>query len=162
MKYLKLFEAYICESRIPRIRLNGEYYHGSVIQNNEFFNDLDPSYSGWDAVWFSSEESVSQEFSEEACRDEDNEVKVLFKVNIKCTGIADINYELFKEIIDKNSLYDPREYIKILIDKGFNGWLVPGSLGHIQYDDIAIFNTDCFKVIAAKFYFNQKFNHEEE
>lgn len=181
MKYLKLFENFLNESRIPRIRLNGEYYHGSVIQDKEFWYHLNPRHSDWDAVWFSSKENVSEEFAEEAYRDEKTEVKVVFKVNIKCTGIANIDYQLFQQIIDKNELYDPRDYIKTLIEKGFNGWLTSGVIGSTQYDDIAIFNEDCFNVVAVKFYlkdkekwtdyipireaeefFNQKFNSQEE
>lgn len=138
--------------RIRKTKLNGTYYHGtSVGSNDDLFSEFNPGHSDWDAVWFASDENISEEFAENSYRD-DNEIKAVYEVSLKCNAIADIDYVQAEEIKNQWGLYDFRESIPILKQKGFNGWKTTGSIGYNVYDDIAIFNLNCAKIIGVKLF----------
>lgn len=147
---LALEELQEAVGRIKKTKLDGEYYHGTSIgENDDLFHEFNIGHSDWDAVWFSSDEYIAEEFSENSYRD-DNEIKVVYQVNLKCNSIADIDYNQAIEIKNQWGLYDFRESIPTLKQKGFNGWKTTGSIGHSVYDDIALFNLNCVKIIGVK------------
>jgi hypothetical protein len=134
----KLFEGRLI---IPRIKINGIYYHGSSIQDeSDLIYSFSLGHSEWDATWVSSYENISEKFSYEVCDSDD--IKVIYKVKVKSNTIANIDYQTGQEIIDKWELYDFRESIERLKEKGFRGWLTTGSIGSHMYDDIALFYPD--------------------
>lgn len=135
--------------RIKKIKLNGTYYHGTSIQEDDnLFNEFNPQYSDWEATWFSNDESIAIDFADSAHREE-NEIQAIYKVTLKCAPIADINYEQSTEMMKLWALSDFRESIPILVGKGFRGWKTPGSIGSTLYDDIAIFSPHCIDVIQG-------------
>jgi hypothetical protein len=134
----KLFESRLT---IPRIKINGIYYHGSSIRDDsDLIYGFRIGYSDWDTTWVSSDENISEEFSYESCGSED--IKVIYRVKVKSNAIADIDYQTSQKIIKNWELYDFRECIDGLKEKGFRGWLTPGSIGSHMYDDIALFYPD--------------------
>ncbi len=138
--------------RIRKLKLNGTYYHGTSIgSEDDLFSEFNPGHSDWDAVWFASDENISEEFAENSYRD-DNEIKAVYEVNLKCNAIADIDYIQAEEIKNQWGLYDFRESIPILKQKGFNGWKTTGSIGYNVYDDIALFNLSCAKIVGVKLF----------
>ena len=142
--------------RIKKTKLNGTYYHGTSIgQDDDLFSEFKIGHSDWDAVWFSSDEYISEQFAEDSYRD-DNEIKAIYEVNLNCNSIADIGYEQSQEIVQQWGLYDFRESISTLKQKGFNGWKTTGSIGHNIYDDIALFNMYCVKIVGVKLLINDE------
>jgi len=138
--------------RIRKLKLNGTYYHGTSIgSEDDLFSEFNPGHSDWDAVWFASDENISEEFAENSYRD-DNEIKAVYEVNLKCNAIADIDYTQAEEIKNQWGLYDFRESIPMLKQKGFNGWKTTGSIGYNVYDDIALFNLGCAKIVGVKLF----------
>lgn len=145
--------------RIKKVKLNGTFYHGTSIgSDDELFSEISPSYSDWEASWFSSEESISEEFADNTYRDE-NEVKVVYKVNLQCAPIAVIDYNQYKNIMNDWALDDFREAIPILISKGLRGWKTTGSIGSRAYEDIAIFSSHCIKIEGVKLFLNNKWTN---
>lgn len=138
-KFVKL----ITESRlhIPSMKLkNMEAYHGSTINykdGDRTIGRFDTRYSDWDAVWFASKEYVAIEFAEQWENDES--VTAIYKVKINCKKVANIDYELSQELSEYWGYEDFREAIPMLTNKGFRGWIVPGSIGDMTYDDYAMF-----------------------
>jgi len=161
MKYLKFYENYESdeddyeddyeEIQIPKTSIEGEFYHGSVIQDCEFFSDLDPNYSDWLAVWFSDKEDIAKKFGESSYREEDDEYLVILKAKIESQNIADLmDIDLVEELKDFYMIEDFREIIPILIEKGFDGWVTTGSIDGYQYVDYAIFDDDIYDIKEAK------------
>ena len=139
---------------IPKTKLNGIFYHGSIVlEDDDLFDEFDLGYSDWDAIWLADNETVAEEFSDWR-GGYDNETKVVFRVKINVNSIADISYELSERINEIWALSDFREAIPLLKQRGFNGWVTTGSLDRIQYNDIAIFNPNQINVQDVKLYIN--------
>ena len=117
---------------------------------------LELGYSDFEAIWFSSNEDVSEEFAENRKSSDDNEIIAMFKVHLKSSDIASIDYELSQEINDFYGYYDFRESIDMLVSEGFEGWKTIGSIGYTQYDDYAVFDEDIIEEKAIKFYINDE------
>lgn len=132
----------------------GDFYHGSVIRDGEFFSDLKIGHSDWEAIWFSSDEKVSDMFCDNWFDEEKGEIKIIFKCEIKLSTIADIDFNCFEEILEKWAIRDLREAIPTLKRMGYKGWKTIGSIGGDVYDDYAVFDDDYFKVIECKLYIN--------
>lgn len=136
---------------IPKTKLSGIFYHGSLINgDDDIFNELNLGYSDWDAIWLTDDENIAEEFSEWHSGVYDNETRLVFRVKMNVRTIADITYDLSKRIIGTWGLSDFRESIPILKQKGFNGWITTGSLGYYTYNDIAIFNPNLIKIQDVK------------
>ncbi len=146
MKHIKLFEYYDSGGhrsvgRILRTKMSGVFYHGSFAERGEgIFHEFEFGYSDYDAIWFTTDENIAKSFSNSKSYDEN--VKTIYRMNLKIDKIADINYEQSQRILDEWELYDFRESIDILKEKGFNGWKTPGSIEYDRYDDYAIFYKD--------------------
>jgi len=152
MKYLDSFKIYEA-IRIPKTKINGIYYHGTVVKDKEVFRSFSFGYSDWDTIWFTDNEKVAEEFSDNAFRDEENEYMIIYKVQLKEKDIANIDYSLFRRIEDEEGMDDMREYIPTLIRRGYSGWKTLGAVNSIQYDDIALFDLDNVKILSAKIKF---------
>jgi len=48
---IKKFNLFESVNYIPKIRMNGEYYHGTILQDNEIITNLHLGYSDFDAIW---------------------------------------------------------------------------------------------------------------
>jgi hypothetical protein len=133
--------------KIPSIKINGIFYHGTVIERGDVpFTKFCTDYSDWNAIWFTEDEAVAREFSDNACR-RDSDINIVYKVKIRAKKISHISYELYKELIEYYGEPDLREVIPELINKGFHGWVTIGSLGSIPYDDYAIFDLSTLDAI---------------
>ena len=76
------FEIFESRLTIPRIKLNGVYYHGSSIRDDsDLIYVFSVGHSDWNATWVSDDENISKQFSYEACGQED--IKVIYKVKTK-------------------------------------------------------------------------------
>lgn len=146
MKHLKLYEDYFDDQFIPKKTIDGIYYHGSIIQDGEFFDNLSFGYSDWNALWFSDEFEISDKFSENWKSDNDD-IQVIFKVKLKSKDIADISYEMSQEIMEYYGVEDFRECIPYLENDGYEGWETKGSIGYHEYEDIAIFERNAHNII---------------
>lgn len=150
----KIFESV---GKIPRKRINGIYYHGFSISKDgetELFDCFNFGFSDWEAIWVTEDETIAEEFSSWKS-DEDDDIRVVYEVNVKSSGIADIDYETSQEISDYWGISDFRESINILKDKGYNGWCLPGSIDGHMYDDIALFYpNDQTKISRVKLFIN--------
>lgn len=145
--------------KIPRIKLSGNFYHGTVLVNDDnLFYRFDSKNSDWNAIWFADDEYIAEEYSDwkGGYGDGFSEIRVVYRVGVNIRSIADISYELSQEIKFEWELEDFREAIDILREKGFKGWQVPGSLGHNIYNDIAIFYPDEIKIQDVKLYLNDE------
>jgi hypothetical protein len=140
---------------IPRIKMNGVYYHGTIIQDNELITELTMGYSDFDAIWVTDNEKIAEEFAKDKQYD-DNEIVVVYKVIVKSNKIADIDYSTSNQLIDKYELDDFRDIIEILKSKGYNGWKTPGSIGRNLYNDFAIFYKDLINIKDVKFFINNQ------
>lgn len=152
------FQIFESINRLPRKRLNGEFYHGFSVNkeydNTDIFHEFDFSYSDWEAVWVSDDEYVADEFSSWKTNDDDD-IRVVYKVKVNTTGIADIPYEESQDIMEYFGLSDFRESIPYLKDKGYKGWITPGTIDSTRYDDIALFYPDeQTQILEAKLYIN--------
>ena len=140
---------------IPKTKLNGEFYHGSIILDDEdLFSEFGLGYSDWDAIWLADDETVADEFSGWHGDERDNEIKVVFRIKIDINLIADISYELSETINEIWELSDFREAIPLLEQRGFNGWVTVGSYDKIRYNDIAIFDPDQIEIQDVKLFIN--------
>lgn len=154
---IKLYEQFIAEyaMKIPKLRINGIFYHGSVIEEGEdIFRDFHLGYFDWNAIWFSVDEYIAEEFS--AWRgdwsEDSTQIRICYQVNIKSTGIADIPFELSQRIMEEWALDDFREAIQILENKGYKGWKTTGGIDNHIYDDYAMFDLSGVKILSAKLY----------
>jgi len=102
-------------------------------------------------LWFSDDEDIANDFADNFYDDMDN-IKIIYNVEINSSDIADISYELSKEIVDFYGYDDFRECIPMLQEKGFDGWFTTGSIGSKIYDDIAIFDEDVFFIKECKMF----------
>ena len=152
IKHFKIFEGV---GRIPRTSVNGIYYHGFYVEDDSgLFDELNTGCSDYDAVWVTEEETIADEFTDYNSYS-DNSIKVVYQVQVKSTGIADIDYQISREILDSWGLSDFRESIEILKRKGFKGWITPGSIDLHMYDDIALFYPDeQTKIVSVKLFMN--------
>lgn len=146
-------------NRLPRKRLDGVFFHGFSVNkeyNTDIFNEFDFSYSDWEAVWVAEDEYVSDEFSSWKSNDDDSDIRVVYKVQVKTTGIADISYEQSQDIIEYFGLSDFRESIPYLKQKGYKGWITPGAIDSMRYDDVALFYPDeQTRILEAKLFINE-------
>lgn len=142
----------LLKMRIPSIKLNGEFFHGTIIEKGEsIFEEFQEGYSDWNAVWFSEDENISREFSEDKNWGDENFINILYKVQINAKKIADISYELSEKISNYFDLDDFRDIIPELIKKKFQGWCVPGSIDTHKYNDYAIFDLSTIEIIGVSF-----------
>ena len=154
-KYIKSYSQINESVRIPKVKMKGIYYHGSVVEKGEFFDSLNTGRSDWDAIWFSDDENVSNEFSDNWYNEDDvDKYKVIFRCNINIDKVAYIDYDRFKKVLDKYELTDLREFISILKENGYNGWKTIGSIGSLTYDDYAVFDEDDVNIQDCKLYNN--------
>lgn len=116
------------------------------MSSDNYFLDIDPSLSGWGAVWFTHSEHIAEQFSYERLNDS-NETQIIFNVEIHSDNIALIDYELFQDIQFYYDIQDLREAIPMLESSGFHGWQTLGSIWYEQYDDIAIFTNHLDNVV---------------
>lgn len=138
---------------IPRIKMNGEYYHGTILQEKELITELKIGYSDFDAIWVTDNEDIAEKFAEDKQYDDD-EIIAVYKVIINSNKIADIDFATSKQLINKYELDDFRDIIDILKSKGYNGWKTPGSIGRNLYNDFAIFYEDLINLKDVKFFIN--------
>ena len=130
---------------------NGEYYHGTVMDRNVFFNELKMINSEWEAIWFSEEEEVAREFTNDREDGMENgELTVIFLLEVKAKKIIDLSYEETQQLGDEYGFYDFRESISFLRKK-YNGWIVPGSIGYVRYRDMCVFDPKFIKVKGISF-----------
>ena len=54
---IKKFNLFESVNYIPKIRMNGEYYHGTILQDNEIITNLHLGYSDFDAIWVTDDEN---------------------------------------------------------------------------------------------------------
>jgi hypothetical protein len=161
MKYLKLFEEYTQEDYdvkidIPKTSIHGTYYHGTVLTDGDFISNLSTGYGDFDAIWFSSDENIANDFADNYYNKPNNEAKIIFEVEINSDDIADIDYDLSQEIMEYYGYFDFRESIDMLKQKGFDGWKTIGGIDIKKYDDIAIFDNYFFELKKAKLFINNK------
>lgn len=152
------YNSYINESRKPKIykiKMDGIFYHGTTLRDDdtEIFDEPSVRHGDYDAVWFTDEEHIAEEFADNW--GEDNTC-VIYRVKIKENKIADIPYHTFTDLLEYYDKSDLREIIPMLNDMGFNGWKTIGSIGHEQYEDYALFNTDNINVLEVKLLLNGK------
>lgn len=159
MKHIKLFESFFDDYDVPTIELNDIYYHGTTIVNCEFFNELEYGYSDWEALWFCDEEYIAEEFAEDRAHNIQDNIEVVFKVEIDSDKIASINPHIADEMMEFYGIEDFRDIIDILIEKGFEGWKVVGSIGENMYEDVAIFDHSNYKTIKE---LSMKFKNDDE
>jgi len=134
--------------KVPKIRINGEFYHGTVVTGSNLIYTFNSDYSDWDAVWVTNDEEIAEEFADNWRNETD--ILAIYKVHVKLTGVADIDYDKYQEIAEYSGTRDLREFIPTLIDKGYNGWRTIGSIGSLQYDDFAIFDPSNIKILSVK------------
>jgi hypothetical protein len=146
----KIFEGV---GRIPRKKLDGIFYHGFTIADDSgLFDELSTNQSDWEAVWVAEEEWVAEEFSDWKSYSDD-EMKVVYQIQVKSTGIAEVSYETSQNILDEWAISDFRESIDVLKRMGYRGWITPGSIDRHQYEDIALFYpNEQTKIQAVKLY----------
>jgi len=159
MKYISKFENYFYEDDydeeddynpledINDIDINDTVYHGSIRDIDDEVTDLSKGYSDWDSIWVTYDENIAKDFSELPTEDE---VQIIYKINLDVKNIAKIDNDFANELKDYFGIEDFREIIPILIDNGYNGWLVNGSISRKIYDDIAIFYTEYLKSYTIK------------
>jgi len=141
--------------RIPSKRLSGTFYHGtSISKNDELPNLLSLDYSDYEAIWFTSDEMIAQQYADRWNDFEDEDYNfVVFELKINTSKIANLqNYEFVQFLLQKFDLEDARDLIPILKEKGFNGWEVTGSIGQEIYDDYCIFYEDLINIIGVSIY----------
>jgi len=129
------------EAAIPSTTLSGIYYHGSLADPNNIFTELEEGYSDWGAIWVTDEESMAEGFAKTWHEPEENEIPIVFQVQVNLNKVAEIsdqNYE-WEEFKDIYAIDDPREAIPHLRQMGYDGWITTGSMGPRAYTDIAIF-----------------------
>jgi len=145
MKYLKIYEEYLDddldgELYIPKKSISGTFYHGTLIYDEDFFSTLKIGQGDWEALWFSSEMDISEQFASRNLYDGDEDVlEIIFKVILNSDSIADIDYSLYQDLMEYYGKEDFRELIDILKEDGFEGWSIPGSIDNDSYNDIALF-----------------------
>lgn len=138
------------ELKLPKTHLDGVFYHGTSTDESSVFNNHDPDYSDWGAVWFAPQKNAAIKFSDQY----DGKVKILFVVRLKSDDIADISYGTGKELIEFLGFHDLREAIPFLKQNGFNGWVTSGSIGDTIYTDVAIFDTDIIDIVGCQLSLN--------
>lgn len=140
--------------KIPKIKLNGTFYHGSFVgENDDLFDELRVDYSDYGAIWVADEETVAEEFSEWHSSDK-KDIRFVFSIKIKTNKIAEISYNLYQDLLYEWGFSDLRDSIPILKKMGYNGWSTSGSLGYTSYNDIAIFNADLINIESVKLLLN--------
>ena len=154
-----LFEDYYDEHTditIPSIGINRTAYHGTAFDSEEdnVFDEFDTNYSDFEATWFSEEEYIAEEFSEN--RTAPGYIKAVYMVKLKSDNLADFSLSIFEELKNFYEYKDAREYIKLLKNAGFDGWITLGSIGYHQYDDIAIFNDNVIEIVGIKLLINEE------
>jgi len=112
--------------------------------DGDSFTDLTTKKSGYDAIWFSDDENIAREFSQ----DFSSGICIVFRLNIKrvCRIANFMDYNLALDIKDKYGLDDFRDIIPILLNMGYNGWRTTGSIGYNIYDDYCVFHDDIIEV----------------
>jgi len=150
---IKKFNLFESVNYIPKIRMNGEYYHGTILQDNEIITNLHLGYSDFDAIWVTDDENIAEEFAEDKKYDK-TDIIVVYKVIINTSKIADIDYEMSKDLIEKYELDDFRDIIEILKNKGYNGWKTSGSIGRTLYNDFALFYENLITIKEIKLFIN--------
>lgn len=146
----------INESRltIPKTSLNGTFYHGSTLRDDDYvIEHFNFGNSDYDAIWLADDEAVADTFSTWHSSDT-NDVRVVYRTNLKINNIADISYELSQRLVEDWALYDFRDSIEPLKKKNFNGWITTGAIDFIKYNDIAIFYPDKIQILDAKLFIN--------
>lgn len=148
IKNYKLFESV---GRLRRLRLNDIYYHGWGMDNSDeeidLWNEFGFGYSDYEAMWVTEEEQIAEEFSDWRGAD----IRVVYKVQVKTTGIAEIDYPKSQDLMEYWGLEDFREIIDILKRYDYKGWSTPGAIGSNKYDDVALFYPDeQIKILEAK------------
>lgn len=161
LKYLKIYEDYIQDNEynieIPKTEIDGIFYHGTNLVDGNFIDELNFGYSDYNALWFTKDEHIADQFADNSYFNDDYDaIKTLYEVEIESNNIADISYELYKEIIEFYGLFDLRESIPILKQEGFDGWVTLGSIGQNIYDDYAIFNEDIINIKKCKLFIDNK------
>ena len=141
---------------LDTIELDGIYYHGtSLDKDDDFFQDFELGHSDWEAVWFSDNENIAEDFGDNWGNDDN--VVIIYLVEIKSNDIVNISLDTFEEIKDFYGYEDLRESIPILAQE-YDGWKTLGSIGSNIYDDIAIFNTKCIRIKQAKIQINDEWS----
>lgn len=154
MKYLRLFEDYIDDENyygvdIPKISIEGEFYHGTTLIDDNFISHLEIGYSDYDAIWFSWDESIAESFSSWHYT-QDEGIKIIFQVELSSDNIAFLSDGVVEELKDFYGRFDIREAIPDLVNQGFDGWKTTGSIDEMVYDDFAIFDDDLIDIKSCK------------
>lgn len=164
MKYIILFEDYNDNNEyyddedvidVPKTTIDGTYYHGTTLNDGDFINSLRADIGDYEAIWFAWEEDVADEFASNHYTIDEN-MKIMFEVELKSDNIASMSEDLFEEIMDFYGYFDPRESIEILQQQGFDGWKTTGSLVGRVYDDIAIFNDSLVDINLCKLFIDDE------
>ena len=162
-KYIKFFENFDEDDDykdptddIRKEKRDIEAYHGTYIsEKSDLIEQFTTGYSDYDAVWFSTNEDIAEEFAYNSAR-KDSDILIIYNVILKLDSIAIINDNLAEEIKDFYGLFDFREAIPILVRNRYDSWEVTGSIGSKQYDDIAVFDESKIDIISAKIKINGK------
>jgi len=132
------------------VSIDGEFYHGTMEDRGEIPN-LQTGYYDWDALWFSTEPDVADQFSDYRGGEG---VHVMWVANIKSDKIVYLNEQDFNDIKEHYGYEDLREAIHMFEQQGFDGWQTLGSIDWTQYDDFAIWNEDIIDYIGVRLKIN--------
>lgn len=141
---MKTIVEFLTEARKPKIsktKIDDEFYHGTSIAADDDLFEPSIGYSDYDALWVTDELEIAHEFAENSNWGDESIIYATFKTEIRSTKIANLEFDLVKNLMDYYGYEDPRELIPILDQSGFDGWLTSGSVGRHVYNDIAIFNS---------------------
>jgi len=145
----------------PTISFHEIVYHGTYTTSNNFFTDLDESYSEWGAVWVTDDERASEGFALDYGLAK-NEMGMVLKIEAKLPQLILLEYgnPALKELQEQQMCEDIRECIPYLTQVGYDGWKTMGNLGPMLYNDIAVFGTgnDLLTPLAVKLYRNNEWS----
>jgi hypothetical protein len=148
------------DDNIEKIKIDGIYYHGTTYDKKEGkFTSFDTGYSDFNATWFCDDEHIAEMFSDNKSDYFGKTIQIVYKVQINSEHIANVNWwSVAKELMEFLSTKDFRECYGYIQDLGYDGCLTSGSIGSEMYDDLAIFDLYCVKILSYKTFKNGKWS----
>lgn len=138
---------------MKKIPISGAFYHGSHLDEDlNVIKEFEFGYSDYDAIWFTDDEYIAEKFCDYNMGTGYNNIKCVYKITIEPTkNIADINRDIYEEILDFYGFYDLRESIETLKQLGYDGWRTSGSIDGHAYVDYAVFDLNLIYIQEVKF-----------